>query len=227
MELRGSLVGKLIVKKRTFFTQRLQMEYLNTKTSLILALEKALHVSTTADMWSSRRRSFIGMTVHWLGSECSRRSACLAVRRVIGSHTYDVIANAIDSIHKEFGISSKVNCTITDNDSNFLKAFKVFGSSTATTTSEQEDDDFEFREALDDDDFVFIDIGEIFDSHSKECAEKEATTSEESDDDNITVTDPGTERIKLPRHMRCSCHLLDLIATTDVNNISNVTFKKV
>jgi hypothetical protein len=72
----------------------------------------------------------------------------------------------------------------------------------------------------------FIDIGEIFDGHAKECAEKKATTSEESDGDNITVV-TGKERIKLPRHMRCSCHLLNLIATTDVHNISNVTFKKV
>ncbi|KZS10024.1 Uncharacterized protein APZ42_025607 [Daphnia magna] len=139
----------------------------------------------------SPRRSFIRMTVHWLGSDLSRRSACLAVRRVIGSHTFDVIVKSIDSIHKEFGISSKVNCTITDNGSNFLKAFK------------------------------------ILERHSKESAEKEATTSEESDDDNITVFDTEQERIKLPRHMRCSWHLLNLIATTDVHNISNVTLKKV
>lgn len=218
----GSLVGKLVVKKRTYFTERLQTEYSNTKTNLILALESALHVSTTADLWSGRRRSFLGMTVHWLGSDLSRCSACLAVRRVIGSHTFDVIAKLIDSIHKEFGISSKVNCTITDNGSNFLKAFNVFGPNTAT--SEPEDEDEEDLE--DDDDFDFIDIGEIFDRHSQECADKEATTSEESDDDNINVAVTEKERIKLPRHMRCSCHLLNLIATTDVSNISNAAFKK-
>ncbi|XP_045031061.1 uncharacterized protein LOC116932902 [Daphnia magna] len=221
-DLMGSLVGKLVVKKRTYFTERLQTEYSNTKTNLILALESALHVSTTADLWSGRRRSFLGMTVHWLGSDLLRCSACLAVRRVIGSHTFDVIAKLIDSIHKEFGISSKVNCTITDNGSNFLKAFNVFGPNTAT--SEPEDEDEEDLE--DDDDFDFIDIGEIFDRHSQECADKEATTSEESDDDNINVAVTEKERIKLPRHMRCSCHLLNLIATTDVSNISNAAFKK-
>ncbi|KZS02518.1 Uncharacterized protein APZ42_000417, partial [Daphnia magna] len=193
-DLMGSLVGKLVVKKRTYFTERLQTEYSNTKTNLILALESALHVSTTADLWSGRRRSFLGMTVHWLGSDLSRCSACLAVRRVIGSHTFDVIAKLIDSIHKEFGISSKVNCTITDNGSNFLKAFNVFGPNTAT--SEPEDEDEEDLE--DDDDFDFIDIGEIFDRHSQECADKEATTSEESDDDNINVAVTEKERIKFP-----------------------------
>jgi hypothetical protein len=136
----GSVIGKLVVKKRTFFSERLQIEYSNTKTSLILALESALHVSTTADAWTARRRSFIGMTVHLLGPDMLRHSACLAVRRLIGSHTFDVIAKTIESIHKEFGIHSKVNCTITDNGSNFLKAFNVFGPDTATI-SEPEDED--------------------------------------------------------------------------------------
>ena len=156
-----------------------------------------------------------------------RRSACLAVRRLIGSHTFDVIAKTIESIHKEFGIHSKVNCTITDNGSNFLKAVNVFGPDTATI-SEPEDEDHHLEDTDDDDDeFVFIDIGDIFESHANECAEKEATTSEESDDDNITASHPEKERIKLPRHMRCSCHLLNLIATTDIHNITNVAFKRI
>lgn len=35
LDLMGSLVGKLVVKKRTFFTKRLKIESSNTKTSLI------------------------------------------------------------------------------------------------------------------------------------------------------------------------------------------------
>ena len=97
LELMGGL--KISCKKRHFFTERLQREYSNSKTNLIIALEKATHVSTTEDMWTAHRRSFLGMTVHWNGSDLQRRSACLAVRRVIGSHTHDVIAAAIDSVH--------------------------------------------------------------------------------------------------------------------------------
>jgi hypothetical protein len=36
LDFMGSVVGKLVVKKRTLFTERLQMEYSNTKTSLML-----------------------------------------------------------------------------------------------------------------------------------------------------------------------------------------------
>jgi hypothetical protein len=110
-----------------------------------MALEKATHVSTTVDMWSSGRRSFLGMTVHWIGSDLQRHSACLAVRRVIGSHTHDVIAAAIENMHKEFGIASKMNCTITDNGRNFLKAFKVCSCSSSTAPNEEENaHDFDF-----------------------------------------------------------------------------------
>ncbi len=99
-----------------------------------MALQNALYVCTTADMWSSRQRNFIGMTVHWLVDDFNRRSACLAIRRFKGSHTYDVIAKAINDIHSEFNISKKVSITITDSGSNFLKAFRVFGP----TTNEQD-----------------------------------------------------------------------------------------
>lgn len=58
-----------------------------------------------------------------------RRSACLAIRRIKGSHTYGVIAKAIHSNHVEFGISNKVNCVISDNGSNFVKAFTFYEKS--------------------------------------------------------------------------------------------------
>lgn len=71
VDLIGGLIGKLVGKKRYFFTGRLQREYSNSKTNLIIALEKASfkQVSTTADMWTACRRSFLGMTVHWIESD--------------------------------------------------------------------------------------------------------------------------------------------------------------
>ena len=42
-----------------------------------------------------------------------------------GSHTFDVLASAIDEIHTKYGIQDKVIRTTTDNGSNFLKAFSV------------------------------------------------------------------------------------------------------
>ena len=126
IELIGSLIGPLQIRGRTFFTEKLKDAYTNVRTNLMLALERALFVTTTADLWTANKRSYLGMTVHWIGDDLVRRSAVLAIRRVTDSHTYDVVAKAMYSIHKEFNIVSKVTCTITDNGSNFVKSFRLF-----------------------------------------------------------------------------------------------------
>ena len=41
-------------------------------------------------------------------------------------HTYNVLAAKIESVHESFGLSSKVSSTVTDNKSNFVKAFTTF-----------------------------------------------------------------------------------------------------
>lgn len=89
---------------------------------------KISYVCTTADVWSARRRSFFGYTCHWIDENFQRQSASLACRRIAGSHTFDKIANLIQSLNSEFGLTKdKIVCTITDNGSNFVKAFKEFG----------------------------------------------------------------------------------------------------
>jgi hypothetical protein len=142
---------------------------------------------------------------------------------VIGSHTYDVIAGVIDGIHREFGISSKVNVTVTDNGSNFLKAFKVFGSNTTEMPEDEpleydEDESAEFEE-----DMIYIELFEIIEGQY----ERESSADSQTDDDNIEINDTNPARIKLPKHIRCSCHLLNLIATRDVEKIACPVFKKI
>jgi hypothetical protein len=44
-----------------------------------------------------------------------------------GSHTFDILAAAIDDIHCQYKIWGKVVRTTTDSGSNFIKAFAVFG----------------------------------------------------------------------------------------------------
>jgi KRAB domain-containing zinc finger protein len=87
-------------------------------------------------MWTAHKRSYLGMTAHWKGEDLKRSSACLAVRRVKGRHTFDVIASTINEIHKEFKIQGKVNVMITDSGLNFLKAFKIFGKNELTEDQE-------------------------------------------------------------------------------------------
>ncbi len=95
------------------------------------------------DRWTSHRSSFLGMTAHWHGEgknskDIIRRSACLVVRCVYWSNTYNVLARVVADKHAKFKITSKVNCMITDNGFNFFQVFKMFPSKKrrppATTT---------------------------------------------------------------------------------------------
>ncbi len=83
---------------------------------------------TTTDCWSTRRKSFIGVTAHWLDPDSlTRFSAALACKQLRGSHTFDGLASALNDIHSEFEIRRKILRTTTDNGRLQIKAFQVFG----------------------------------------------------------------------------------------------------
>ncbi len=122
-------------------------------------------------------------------------------------------------------ISKKVSITITDNGSNFLKAFRVFEPTTNEQELSENSEDCEKDFCEEDDSFVYIDIDEILLSHfwatHLEDIENESDLSED-----ININEDQGYGIKLPPHMRCPCHILNLIATTDVHKIENVLFKR-
>lgn len=52
----------------------------------------------------------------------------MACQRFRSTHSYDRITDLLHSIHTEFGLThSKIVATITDNGSNFIKSFKMYG----------------------------------------------------------------------------------------------------
>ena len=94
------------------------------------------------------------MTVHWIDKDTLKRcKAAIACVRITGCHTYDVIASRIEHVHAS--LNGKVIGTITDNGSNFVKAFSVYSisspeSSEATVPEDSED--------VEEDEFVFEDL---------------------------------------------------------------------
>ena len=157
-------------------------------------------VSTTTDCWSARGRSYIGVTAHWINPETMcRGSAALACRRLKGSHTYDVLAGAIDAIHGDYSLRQKVCKSTTDSGSNFVKAFSVFATRERDEAAENDDDsDTEEEEG----DITYVDVGRELDA---------------SDDGDY----------QLPSHQRCACHTLQLVATTDADRAeADAPYKK-
>jgi hypothetical protein len=84
-------------------------------------------VCTTADIWSCLKKSYLGVTAHWITDDLKRHSAALACSRMMGSHTYDVVAEHLMNIHSDFGLDhTKISFTVTDNGSHMVKAFAEY-----------------------------------------------------------------------------------------------------
>ncbi|KAI2644400.1 Zinc finger BED domain-containing protein 4 [Labeo rohita] len=123
-----TLQPQCTVMTRKTLCLKVQDTFENMKSALIQKLNHADYVATTADCWSARQRSYLGVTCHWIDSTSLERcSAALACRRMTGSHTFDVIAAALEEIHEEYKIRGKITRTTTDSGSNFLKAFRIYG----------------------------------------------------------------------------------------------------
>jgi len=53
--------------------------------------------------------SYLGMTVHWVDPTTLKHcKAALCCIRVIGRHTYDVLAEKIEHFHSSYGLARKV-----------------------------------------------------------------------------------------------------------------------
>ncbi len=110
-------------------------------------------------------------------------------------------------IHAEYEISLKVVRTTTDNGSNFVKAFRVFG--------QQDENNNEELVA----EGTIEEVGEDCDASD---GEEEV---EFMDVEAILEEDDGLQ-YQLPKH-RCACHLLNLVSTVDVDRANKTeAYKK-
>lgn len=124
-----------------------------------------------------------------------------------------------------------MTATITDNGSNFIKAFRLYGAvelnpTTGIDEAPQIDDDHEENWLTEDE--------EGDGGTSSESTEEEHGDPDKEELDFIAVTDalrePTSnvfELYRLPPHRRCACHTLSLIATTDVSKITDKNFNMV
>lgn len=112
---------------RKTLSVRLQDKSVSMMSDLRNRLSEEIAVCTTADVWSCMKRSYLGVTAHWVAADLTRQSAALACRRLKGSHTYDVIADALISIHTQYGLDHRsITFTVSDNGANMVKAFSEY-----------------------------------------------------------------------------------------------------
>ncbi|XP_022182623.1 uncharacterized protein LOC111042352 [Myzus persicae] len=71
----------------------------------------------------------MGVTAHWISTNTLERGNCvLSCKRMNGKHSYDRIAELLQDTFNEYSLlREQIVSTVTDNGSNFIKAFKEFG----------------------------------------------------------------------------------------------------
>ncbi|KAL7741796.1 hypothetical protein ACLKA6_012024 [Drosophila palustris] len=133
--------NNVVVPGRKKLTKMLDDKFEFHKLHLIEKVKCATYVCTTADIWSAKRRSFFGYTCHGIDHKFERHSVALACTRMPGSLTADKIAEVMRNINNTFMLTGdKIVCTITDNGSNFVKAFKDFGVKVNYNVGEEDED---------------------------------------------------------------------------------------
>ena len=78
------------------------------KKELKTTLSAVDFVCATADCWSSSNRAYLGVTIHWLDESMIQKSKALACKRIVESHTFDVLAEALKAILVEFQVQNLI-----------------------------------------------------------------------------------------------------------------------
>ncbi|KAK1899813.1 putative AC9 transposase [Dissostichus eleginoides] len=184
--------GIQVLPDRKTFAKELDKEYAIMEKELRKTIDAQDYVSTTADIWSANNKSFLGVTVHWIDADTlKRKKAAIACRRFRGRHTYDAIATELEDIFSQYGLTNdKVTACVTDNGSNFVKAFKEHQQ--RQVESDEEEDEVDGDGEAD-----FTDLHSVL-----------AAAKDDNAPDGLCV---------LPPHHRCAAHTLNLIANNEVD----------
>jgi hypothetical protein len=192
----------------------LNRKFHNRQQKLILDLKEHMstvtYLCTTPDAWSTCGRGYLRVTAHWIDDKTLKRhSAALACHRLTVSQTFDVLAAVLSDIYQEYGlmtntVTSKIVGRVTDNGSNFLKAFREFGLESAVASEQTDDGDPDDSDYVDADELSFDNVHDVLDADSSSC------------------------NVILPPHHPCSSHTLSLIAVSDVQEAlrENASYKR-
>lgn len=122
------LTNDHFVPDRRVINKELVNKYNCYVKDLIGKITKQKYICLTTDIRSSLNKSYLGMTIHYIEENTYQRfSYAIACRRIEGSHDYTNIAKCISDILTSYIIDiTKISHTLTDNATNFGKAFRIY-----------------------------------------------------------------------------------------------------
>ena len=102
-----------------------QLFYSEVKEMVIYAMSGVKYYSGTTDLWTSTsNHPYLSLTIHFINQQWELHSFCLDTVPLFKDHTGETIADAIQDILLNWGLSvDNLVATTTDNGSNFVRAF--------------------------------------------------------------------------------------------------------
>ncbi len=176
---------------RKTFSNYLDKEYSKMESELKTTFEGLDYIATTADIWSVHNRSFLGMTAHWINTATlQRQKAALACKgSKVDTRMMSLLLRSITFIHY----------MVTDNGSNFVKAFQMYQPE---SLSDDEDDE----------EVTFTDVADVLDTSTEgivlpphqRCASHTLNLISCSDVDKWLLSNPGTKAIFRSATAKCT-----------------------
>ncbi|CAL8135177.1 unnamed protein product [Orchesella dallaii] len=196
----GSVVS---VPTRKTIVTRIRDMYLAKTLEIDKLLSQQKWICATADIWSSSHRSFLGVTCHYIDVvepfDFQRKSLVLCLKRFQGRHTADKIAEILTTVFSSYKIQDKVAAVVTDNASNFAKAFAEYG--------------YKFSNGDEED--------VLEEENSEESSDGGTISDGILEHEDLTTLLQSSCSVDLPSHVRCASHTISLIATTDFEKVES------
>lgn len=241
---------KLAMPTRYKFMSTLNTKIKQTKAELKERIALQKYICLTADVWTSRAQSYLGVTCHFINENFKRESYLLAFKQLEQRQTYDILAKAMNDIIKDWGIKiSQITNIVTDGGSAFCKMFKKYGDSidviVLNTDAEEieqthDENDSEANAIADSEvdviqEYMLDQNGEEFFNEILTFDPTVASISQtvynepNLDDDYHEYFEemdlaPSTEQseIKLPPQRRCVSHMLNLVPKDFESNLDGM-----
>lgn len=188
------------VLDRRSLSDKIKAEYTMTKDSMRKQFERLNYICVTADCWTAHKRSFLGMTAHWVDQKTFKReSASIACKGMSGSHKNEILTQHIEEVLDEFNILLKVCKIVTDNEPAISLAANMV----------------KFNEDI------------CFSAATKDNTEHiESPPMELSRIDLTDILDEALS-FRLPIHQRCGAHKINLNMNADIEKFRNIISKPI
>ena len=69
MAFSSALSATMHCPSRHTLTRELSLKFTTMQDALRLKLQEQMYLCTTADVWSTRHRSFLGIAIHWVSNK--------------------------------------------------------------------------------------------------------------------------------------------------------------